>query len=513
MTTPPESVLIEESPVLEELPSPAPEPTRAVGMGTHYLRYSSATILMMAAGLISFPVLTRLLDNTQFGILGYYDTWLMMAVTIMKLGGQHAILRMYPFGGDQVQMTHFTTNLVFLPMMVSVGFWLLALAVMVGAYWWGALSMPPVFWCAVLLIPMMVFTSQIEMTLRVSERSGLLTTTRVSWRWLELVLIIGIVATIQRSALAVYTGKIAAALILLAFYVRWVHRHLHFSRKAIDLHAYRRSLRYGLPLVANEIAAMSLISIDRIMLKHLQGDYEGVGVFTVGCALAMQIGMLMNDPLMGAFDPVANRLHGTDGAAEVRALKARMLVPVTYASIGFGVAIWAVGQEAIAVLAGADKGASGPVFAWLGAAFAMLPLLNVSGYGLLLQQRTMTVLGLTGVAAATNIGLNFLWIPTHGVMGAVYATVVSYALLSVGKCVLCPRDLLQMPDGKSAMVAAAAAVMFLAAVEGTDLFGVMAPWGRVTVAGGLWLLLFLLPVMAWDSRLRHLVLNPRGGKA
>ncbi|MGH8075727.1 MAG: lipopolysaccharide biosynthesis protein [Lysobacter sp.] len=298
-------------------------------------------------------------------------------------------------------------------------------------------------------------------------------------------------------------------MILLAFYVAWVRKHLHFSRKAIDLGAYRRSLRYGLPLVANEIAAMSLISIDRIMLKHLQGDYEGVGVFTIGCALAMQIGVLMNDPLMGAFDPVANRLHGTDGAAEVRALKKRALLPVTYASIGVGVAIWAVGRETIAVLAGADKAASGPVFAWLGAIFAMLPLLNVSGYGLLLQQRTMTVLALTAVAAITNIGLNFLWIPTHGVMGAVYATGVAYAVLSVGKCVLCPRDLLQMPDRKSVVVSGAAAVMFLLAVEGTGLFGVMAPWGRVAVAGGLWLLLYLLPVVALDSRLRHLVFNRR----
>lgn len=498
--------------MLEDFPGTAARPART-GMATHYLRYSSATILMMAAGLVSFPVLTRLLDNTQFGILGYYDTWLMMAVTIMKLGGQHAILRLYPFGGDEVRMTHFTTNLVFLPMMVSVGFWLLGLAVLAGVSWWRDMAMPAVFWCAVLLIPMMVFTSQIEMTLRVSERSGLLTTTRVSWRWLELVLVIGVVAAIQRSALAVYAGKIVAALLLLAFYIAWVRRHLHFSRHAIDLQAYRRSLRYGLPLVANEIAAMSLIAIDRIMLKHLQGDYESVGVFTIGCALALQVSVLMNDPLMGAFDPVANRLNGTKGAAEVRALKARTLLPVTYASIGVAVAIWAVGREAMAILAGADKAASGPVFAWLGAIFALLPLLSITGFGLLLQQRTMTVLALTGVAAAANIGLNILWIPSYGVMGAVYATAAAYAMLSVGKCVLCPREFLQLPDRKSLFTAIAAALLFLLAVQGTGLFGLSSPWSRFAAAGGLWLLLYSLPVLAMDRRLRQLLFNRLGSRA
>jgi O-antigen/teichoic acid export membrane protein len=50
------------------------------------VRYSSATVLVMLAGLISFPALTRLLDNTQYGILGYYDTWMMMAAAVIKLG-------------------------------------------------------------------------------------------------------------------------------------------------------------------------------------------------------------------------------------------------------------------------------------------------------------------------------------------------------------------------------------------------------------------------------------------
>jgi O-antigen/teichoic acid export membrane protein len=31
-------------------------------------------VLVLIAGFVSFPVLTRLLDNHQYGILGYYDT-------------------------------------------------------------------------------------------------------------------------------------------------------------------------------------------------------------------------------------------------------------------------------------------------------------------------------------------------------------------------------------------------------------------------------------------------------
>lgn len=402
-------------------------------------------------------------------------------------------------------MTHFTTNLVFLPMMVSFGLWLLAVLVLLGVDWWGGVAFPPVFWCVVVLIPMIAFISQIEMTLRVSERSRLVTTSRVSWRWLELILVVGIVAAIHRSALSVYAGKITAALVLMAFYIHWVRRHLRFSRHAIDLRAYRDSLRYGLPLVANEIAAMSLITIDRVMIKHLTGDFHEVGIFTIGCALAMQVGVIMADPLWASFNPVVNRVHGIDGAMEVRALKARVLLPVTYAAIGVGAGIWAIGPDALVMLAGTDKAASGPVFAWLGAMFALLPMLDVSGYGLLLQKRTMTVLSITTLAAGLNIGLNFLWIPLHGVMGAVHATVVSFTVLTLSRCLLCPRDLFQLPERKMLLLAGAAAAMFLLAVRGIAWFDLTSSPAKVSLAVALWLLFYLLPVLALDPRLRHLV--------
>src|SRR5688500_20366037 len=83
MSTTPEPA----SPVIAQ-DAPASIPPRRVSMGTHYLRYSTANALVLLAGLISFPALTRLLDNTQYGILGYYETWVMMAVAIAKLGAQ-----------------------------------------------------------------------------------------------------------------------------------------------------------------------------------------------------------------------------------------------------------------------------------------------------------------------------------------------------------------------------------------------------------------------------------------
>lgn len=476
-----------------------------VSLGRHYLRYSSATVLIMAAGFVSFPALTRMLDNTQYGILGYFDTWLMLAIAVVKLGGQHAILRLYPFGGDEARLRHFATNLVLVPMVVSLLLWGALALVAMGVVGFGGVQVSPVFWGALVLMPLLVFISHVEMTLRVSERSGLLNASRVSWRWIELVLILSFVYWIQRSAMSVYAGKIAAALLLAAGYAWWVFRNLSFSRRSLDVSAYRASLAYSLPLVVNEMVGMMLVSIDRIMLKGMLGDYASVGVYTIGSALAMQVSVIMSDPLWGAFNPVANRVHGTSGADEVRALKLRVLLPVTYVSIGVGAAIWVVGADVLEVMTGPSKRASGPVFMWLGALFALLPMLDVSGYGLLLKKRTKTVMLLTLAATVVNILLNLVWIPRFGVMGSVYATVASYLMLATSRCVFCPRELLQFPERRRLLVALAAAAMFIAAAGfARDLLG-DAPLRQVIAGGVAWGLFYLLPVLALDRKLREAV--------
>lgn len=485
------------------------KPKREATVATHYLRYSTANLLVLLAGFISFPVMTRLLDNTQYGILGYFDTWVMMIVAVTKLGAQHAIIRFYPFDSSPEKMEKFSTNFFLMPLLASMSLWAIGIMAFSGVSWFGKITFSPVLWCAILAIPLMVFASLVEMILRASERSGLLMVTRVSWRWLELLAMLGAVLLLEKTALAAYGGKVVAAVLVAAFYLRWVRINLKFSRAAVDRGEFLTVLRYGMPLVISEIAAVALVSIDRIMLKEMLGDFASVGVYTIGYSLAMQVSVFMHATLIDSFVPVANRIHDTQGAERLRALKGRILLPMTYASIGISVALWSVGSDALQAISGKDKAGSGPVFAWIGTMYALSPLLDISGFGLLLKKRSMTILWLTLCAAALNIALNLYMIPAYGLMGSVYATAIAYAMIGVATCILCPRELLRFPDARTFLTAVSAAAAFLVAVWATDLFGYSTPWPRLFTAGGLWVLLYLLPVLSLDGRLRHLLFNWR----
>jgi len=483
--------------------APAAAPGR-VGVAVHYLRYSGASVLVMLAGLVSFPLLTRLLDNTQYGILGYYETWLMIGVAVAKLGAQHAILRLYPYGDEAAGLPAFATNLFLLPFALSCAIWATGITVFACLDWFGGHAFSPVLWLAVMMVPLQVFASLVQMMLRAGEHSGLLSATRVSWRWLELVFMVGAVALLERTAVAAYGGRMLAAVLVVAFYVHWVRRNLVFSRQ-LDWPRTRAAFRYGMPLVLNEIATVLLISIGRLMLKGMTGEFAAVGIFTIGYSLALQVSLLMSAALSESFIPVANRSWESGGAAAVRALKARILLPMTYASIGIAAAIACVGSEAVQAISGADKAASGPVFAWIGALYALYPLLEIGGYGLLLHKRSATVLWLTAGATVVSVLLNLWLIPAHGYMGATWAAVASFAVLGLALYGFCPRELRHRPDGRALLTAMAAATAFVLAVEAGGLSALDSPWARLFAAGGLWLLLYVAPVLLLDPRLPGLV--------
>jgi O-antigen/teichoic acid export membrane protein len=144
-------------------------------------------------------------------------------------------------------MVRFGTNLVFLPMLLSVLLWAMVSIGMFGYGWWRNADFPLVLWCVVMLTPVQVIISMLQMVVRASERSDILMATRVIGRWVELGLVLGAVILLQRSALAVYGGKIVAALLLLFYFAHWARRHIRFSRSAVDFRVMREGMHYGLP--------------------------------------------------------------------------------------------------------------------------------------------------------------------------------------------------------------------------------------------------------------------------
>jgi len=477
------------------------------GVGTHYLRYTIGNVLVMVAGFVSFPLMTRLLDTGQYGIFGYYDAWLLILAGLFKLGAQHTILRFYPHAGGVGAMARYGANFVLLPFLASTGLWLLAVA----AYAVIVQVAPPeasaIGWIMLALLLPTIWISFIGAVAYAEERSDVSVRIVVGQRWAELCCILLIVYFIERSTLGAYVARFLVAVCMALGLTLWLRKSLPLHLRDAERGSYLEGLRYGLPLVANEIATNLLSFADRLMLRQMLGDFAAVGTYTIGYGLALNINNLFNFALYNAYTQVSIREYETSGAEAVVRTKRKVLHLLVYVTVAMSVGLLCAGPDVLLLMAGNDKDASVPVFVVTGIVYTVDGLFGICGAGLLLLKRSRTVLLLTLGSAALNVLLNLFWIPRYGVMGAVYATTLAFAALNIGRYVTCPPSLRALPDGAATLTAVALGAAVLCIAQFSGFAQLHSHLARIGMMALLMLLAYVLPALLLDRRLRDAVLG------
>lgn len=477
------------------------------GIATHYLRYTIGNVLVMAAGFVSFPIMTRLLSNTEYGVFGYVDTWLLILTGVFKLGAQHAIIRFYPHRGGFNALGRFGANFVLLPFLCSIGFWLLAVAGYGLWTWMHPLSRPIIGWlCLAVLLPT-IWISFVTAVLTAEERSDLSVRLSVGSRWLDATFILLVIYFLERNALGVYAARLVSALVVTVCLTIWLSQRVPLRWRDRDFSYWFTGVRYGVPMMANEFSAILLSFVDRLMLKHILGSFAAVGIYTIGYGLALTINTLLQKALFTAYTQVSVRQFETEGAQAVIRTKRVLLHVLVYVVVAMCVGLITVGADALLLLAGPDKAESAPVFVLIGINYALDGLFGICFTGLLLYKRSGLILSMTLAATVLNVLLNLVWIPAYGVMGAVYATFASFTLLTVLHYVTCPRELRLLPDRNATLIACTLGLLVWVVANVTGMFGLTSHFERLLALCGLMLALYVVPALALDRPLRETLQN------
>lgn len=476
------------------------------GLATHFMRYTIGSVLVMVAGFVSFPIMARLLDYTQYGLLGVFDSALLILAAIFKFGSQHSILRFYPHRGGEGALARYGANFILLPFLGSCVLWLLALMVFAALPRLEVYAHDATGWVALFTLLPVIWISSVTSVMLAEERSELNVLVNVSQRWLGALAVIGIVYYFSRTALGVYIARLGVSLLIAALLTVWLWRRgvpMHWRDR--DRASLWAGMRYGVPLMANEISGIALVSVDRLMLEGLTGSIAVVGVYTVGSSLALQLSNMLHSALNVAYTQVSIRQFEIDGAAAVLRTKRRILHLLVYTVVAMLVGLVAVGGDAFLLLSGPSKAESVPIFVLLCINFVISGLLGLCTSGLELYKRTLTPFGLTIGSALLNLILNLVLIPRFGVMGAVYATLASYLALNLARWFVAPRALLAWPGARPTLIACGLGLTVWLVAHYTGLFGVASHLGRLAVAAALMGVLYALPALALDRFLRELV--------
>ncbi len=251
---------------------------------------------------------------------------------------------------------------------------------------------------------------------RAGEFSALTLARSVSTLILRIVLVIGFAMGVMGVVLA--DVMVTAGLMLVM--VRWFAPLLRpmFSRAIL-----RKSLAFGLPRVPHGFALQVMSVGDRFVMARFLAIPD-IGVYSMGVSFG-----LIEKIALGAFEYAwAPFYYATAREPDAP----RVFAAVTT----YGVAVLALmtaGLSAIAadllnvVTHGQYVDAAG-VVTWTAVGVFFYGVYLLTSIGLNITSHTQYYPVSTAIGAAVNIGLNFLWIPRYGIIGAAWANGAAYAL-------------------------------------------------------------------------------------
>ena len=262
----------------------------------------------------------------------------------------------------------------------------------------------------------------LRMQNRAAQFSALTLARSVSTLLLRLALIVGLGYGVMGIVLADVIVTAALMLVL----VRWF---APLIRPVFSTETLRASLRFGLPRVPHGFALQVMSVADRVILQKFT-SLEVVGVYSMGVSFG-----LVPKIALGAFESAwAPFYYATAREPDAK----RVFTTVTTYGITI-LALMTAGLSAIApdllhVMTGGRFVEAAPVVTWTSIGVFFYGVYLLTSIGLNITTNTKYYPVSTAIGAGVNVGLNFILIPSYGMLGAAWANGASYAVQAAIAC-------------------------------------------------------------------------------
>lgn len=385
-----------------------------------FVVYGIGAVGRRVAGLLLVPIYTRYLTPEDYGVLNLVGAFARVVAAIVGLGISTSVLRFYlRETEDGAKREILGACLGLLGLMVVPGILLSAGSRPIA----GILLDDPGLWLLLVLSLVSSYGdlfSKIPLApVRARQQSGLFVTiSSIFWIstiglsiFFVVVLRLGVLGVLAAQAIVDGVGAIVLLVLLLREGIARPRSGLVAS-----------ILRFGLPLVPAALSEFALNLADRYILKLYRPMAE-VGIYSIGYRLAEGVS-LASSAFALAWVPFAfGEANAPDGRRRIASVGTTWFGVILLASVGLS----AFAPEAVWILTPPSYHAAAAVVPPILIGLGLSSVYQIATIGFHLANRTGPIAILTGIAAAMNIGLNFLWVPAYGVMGAAWATAAAYA--------------------------------------------------------------------------------------
>ncbi|MFH1634495.1 MAG: polysaccharide biosynthesis C-terminal domain-containing protein [Chloroflexota bacterium] len=387
--------------------------------------YAIGSVANSAALFLLIPYLINNLSVSEYGAWSLLEVGIMLFIMLSLPGLEIALMREYWFINDDEKRTRLSSTLIWF--VLAWGSILALIGSGLALLLSQRLNIPGVPGTLILALLAGLLEALVNVFLtvfRIREEA---------WKF-TLISVIRMGIFMGSSIILVWNGMGLTGAIMgraiaggLALVLGVIMGYRYFSWTFSWSHLWRM-VRYGLPLLPTKGAQYILQASDRYVL-NLFTALNVVGIYSFGYKVAAGLDILVVRPF--AIDWGARRfkiatytnaprhyvriLVGYAGVSLFSALVLLSLVPELYGWIA--PETYREGMKVVPIIV---------------AAYVVYGLSYPLNIGIMLRDKTKYAPIIGGIAAAVCLGLNFWLIPNYGMLGAAWATLISYIIWTAG---------------------------------------------------------------------------------
>jgi len=389
----------------------------------HSTIYGMGGVLNKFIGFFLLPIYTRLLTPADYGILSLLGVTSSLATIVAQLGLGTAIFREIIYEGSDEPSVESTTLYFLLGESALFFGVLIAISPEVSTLIFGTTDWAYLLRLAFLSDWVGVVEVVFNARLRARAQSSLYSLLTVARFTVGILLNLYYIAVLRRGVEGLIVAALISDALFAALYFILLARDL---RRTFSLPILRRMLTFGIPLVPVGLSSLLLTMADRYFLKHFSTIAQ-VGLYSLG----YNIGMILN--LVEQAFQLAWPPHRFSIAKQPNA-KHQFARILTYYLLAYGflaMVLSLLAKELLMIMTTPKFYPAATVVPLIALSYVFSGVRHMTNTGLAILNKNYYVPPIIVGSALLNLALNYLLIPHYGMIGAAWATILSYLAIVI----------------------------------------------------------------------------------
>ena len=399
----------------------------------HSLIYTVSTFIQRALGLVMMPIYTSkmyLASPSEYGNLSLIYTFMSFMAVVFLYGMDSAFMRYYFLGKHKRQEIYKTAFLG-----VSLNALVLTAIIYFSAPFFARFIFGSADYsfhiqisAAILLLD--TFANLPFLILRVEEKSVHFSAIKIIRFMIELGLNILFVIYYKMGFIGILYANFLAAFINVLILLPYQFPYL---KGKWNLEAFKSLVLFGVPLIPNGLAYLIVEMSDKLLMLRLLGK-DSLGVYSANYKFGTVMVMIIM-AFRTAWQPFFLKIAANEDAKEVYS---RVLTYFTLVGVLIVVIVSFFIEYIVRIPLPGGITLLGKDY-WPGISIVPVILVSYLFYGLYvnftvgiyIKKKSHLMIIFTGLAALINVASNFYLMPVFGIMGAAYATFLSYFVMAI----------------------------------------------------------------------------------